>query len=41
VAEEGDGTASEASEWENREREEQTRIVERERREAGDGGLGG
>jgi len=37
VAEEGDGAASEASEWENRKREEQLALL----REAGAEGLGG
>jgi len=39
----GDGAASEASEWENREREEQLALLREEelRGEAGGGGLGG
>ena len=37
MAEKGDGTASEASEWENREREEQLALL-RGRGEAGGGG---
>ena len=41
VAEEGDGAASEASEWENREREEQLALLREEEVRLGVEGLGG
>jgi len=41
VAEGGDGAASEASEWENREREEQLALLREEEEWLGAEGLGG
>ena len=41
MAEEGDGAASEASEWENREREEQLALLREEEERLGAEGLGG
>jgi len=41
VAEEGDGAASKASEWENREREEQLALLREEEERLGAEGPGG